>query len=105
MKGKIPQVPRFIEIIEGLGLLPYPVPEWFNLDNIEELNCRGDNRVEWVCKHGVGHTVQGPTDNFVHGCDLCCNKLIKKCRLKGEIVKVETKDIDNKTVQVFYQLV
>jgi hypothetical protein len=37
---------------------------------------RGDGRVEWVCKHGVGHTIYNPNDwgafAMVHGCDGCC---------------------------------
>jgi hypothetical protein len=43
---------------------------------IEELSFRGDGRVEWICEHGVGHTVYNPNDwgeyDFVHNCDGCC---------------------------------
>lgn len=45
----------------------------------EEFLIRMDGRIEWVCEHGVGHTVYNPHDwgkyTFVHGCDGCCNKL------------------------------
>ena len=35
---------------------------------------REDERIEWICPHGVGHTVYSPTQNYVHGCDGCCDK-------------------------------
>ena len=38
----------------------------------EEFYLRADGRVEWICKHGVGHTVYGYS---IHGCDGCCDKL------------------------------
>lgn len=42
----------------------------------EEFNFRMDGRVEWVCEHGVGHTIWHPKDlDANHGCDGCCNKL------------------------------
>jgi hypothetical protein len=43
---------------------------------IEEFIRRLDGRIEWICEHGIGHTVCFPegSDN-VHGCDRCCNKL------------------------------
>lgn len=40
-------------------------------------NPRGDGRIEWVCRHGVGHTIYSIVKEpswFVHGCDGCCNK-------------------------------
>jgi len=37
---------------------------------------RMDGRIEWVCEHGVGHTVYNPNDwgkwTFSHGCCGCC---------------------------------
>jgi len=43
------------------------------------INLRGDGRVEWVCDHGVGHTIYNPNDlgkySMVHGCDGCCSEL------------------------------
>lgn len=44
-------------------------------------NLREDGRVEWMCHHGVGHTI-GHKDkskakedwNYVHGCDGCCSR-------------------------------
>lgn len=47
--------------------------------NYPESECitRGDGRKEWICKHGVGHTISNPNDwgewSFAHGCDGCCN--------------------------------
>jgi len=44
----------------------------------EELNYRSDGRLEWVCKHGIGHTIWYPkkmgSAGGVHGCDGCCRK-------------------------------
>ena len=45
--------------------------EKFNLPE-EEFRMRLDGRCEWVCEHGVGHTVFG---HGTHGCDGCCSKL------------------------------
>lgn len=53
----------------------------YNLSE-EEFLRRGDGRIEWICEHGVGHTVWYPKDSdSVHGCDGCCKKLKskKKC--------------------------
>lgn len=52
----------------------YPISE-------EDLNIRGDGRIEWVCEHGCGHTIYNPNDwgkwTMSHGCDGCCSRLIK----------------------------
>ena len=48
----------------------------YNLSE-SEFNLRTDGRVEWVCKHGVGHTVFG---EGTHGCDGCCNKLKQRSK-------------------------
>ena len=51
-----------------------------------EFRARSDGRIEWVCKHGIGHTVYAPAikqadgsyyRNYRHGCDGCCSKLSK----------------------------
>jgi len=42
---------------------------------IDETDFRADGRLEWYCKHGVGHTVYSPDNNFVHGCDGCCKNI------------------------------
>lgn len=52
-----------------------------------EFQFRADGRIEWVCKHRVGHTVYAPRIegqseedhewNYVHGCDGCCSKMKK----------------------------
>ena len=37
---------------------------------------RMDGRIEWLCKHGVGHTVWFPKgSDDVHCCDNCCKEL------------------------------
>lgn len=42
----------------------------------EEFSRRADGRIEWVCEHGVGHTIWYPKhSDSVHGCDGCCKKL------------------------------
>lgn len=44
----------------------------------DRINLRMDGRVEWICDHGVGHTIWNPRDGkyaFVHGCDGCCSQL------------------------------
>ena len=47
----------------------------FNLD-IKDLNERLDGRIEWVCEHGIGHTIWHPKNSSgVHGCDGCCKKI------------------------------
>lgn len=44
------------------------------------LNKRSDGRYEWLCKHGIGHTVSVPKEHakdkswWEHGCDGCCSK-------------------------------
>lgn len=42
----------------------------------KEFGFRIDGRVEWFCKHGVGHTVFAPIgSDLVHGCDGCCKNV------------------------------
>lgn len=42
----------------------------------KDLNIRLDGRVEWICSHGVGHTIWYPKgSSAIHGCDGCCKKL------------------------------
>jgi hypothetical protein len=44
-------------------------------DNIIQ---RADGRIEWICEHGVGHTIEVPKQFiedeswWVHTCDGCC---------------------------------
>lgn len=53
---------------------------------------RADGRIEFVCKHGVGHTIDAPKEYKkklgkywnMHGCDSCCSK---KKHLKEVSVK------------------
>lgn len=47
---------------------------------------RMDGRVEFICEHGVGHTLHNPNDwgkwTMSHTCDGCCEgveDLIKEC--------------------------
>jgi hypothetical protein len=49
----------------------------------DSLNTRFDGRIEWVCEHGVGHTIWWPgypEDKkwSIHGCDGCCKELFDK---------------------------
>jgi len=60
-------------------------PECNNMKN--QLNHRLDGRVEWVCKHGVGHTIFVPKQYedydswWSHCCDGCCKDIPKfKCK-------------------------
>ena len=60
--------------IERLAI-EYGVPE-------HRLVQRIDGRIEWICKHGVGHTIYHPKGEyyktgFVHCCDGCCKQLKK----------------------------
>ena len=42
----------------------------------ESLLWRADGRLEWLCEHGIGHTVYSPSNSdFVHGCDGCCKQI------------------------------
>lgn len=54
------------------------ISEKLNLP-VEELSFREDGGVEWICEHGIGHTVYNPNDwgkyNYVHGCDGCCKDI------------------------------
>lgn len=51
--------------------------------NARELLWRMDGRLEWVCEHGVGHTVYEPSGKgFIHGCDGCCDKVEIYCQEK-----------------------
>lgn len=46
---------------------------------LDSLIQRGDGRIEWICSHGIGHTVWFPKGlNDVHGCDGCCKALHKE---------------------------
>lgn len=47
----------------------------YNVD-VNELQWRYDRRIEWVCEHGVGHTIWSPEGDFVHGCDGCCQQIL-----------------------------
>jgi len=41
-----------------------------------EFLTRTDGRIEWICKHRIGHTVWFPKgSDGVHGCDGCCKQL------------------------------
>lgn len=58
--------------------------------NIEEdrIQKRADGRFEWVCEHGVGHTIWFPKNSDgVHGCDGCCRELVDINKLITEFTK------------------
>ena len=48
------------------------------------MHYRADGRVEWICEHGIGHTMHVPEKYkddwawWVHGCDGCCEEIYKK---------------------------
>lgn len=58
------------------------------MGKIKNYLIREDGRLEWICKHGVGHTIGlsyimmveihkkklDKDSMFVHGCDGCCVK-------------------------------
>ena len=59
------------------------IPIWVRDDDEppKDYIFRDDGRVEWMCEHGVGHTIAvQPRFNFeswkdrwgTHGCDGCC---------------------------------
>jgi len=65
-------VPVIVEQQRGVQFMP---------SNIKQ---RADGRVEWVCDHGIGHTIAVPTNwprpdkgkpdyRYIHGCDGCCS--------------------------------
>lgn len=54
------------EIAEKYNLIP------------KDLVTRMDGRIEWICEHGVGHTIYSPTGNYIHGCDGCCTEIFNK---------------------------
>jgi hypothetical protein len=51
-------------------------------DNPMRVNIRSDGRREWICEHGIGHTVGVPEGKkndeewWVHGCDGCCKGVV-----------------------------
>ena len=64
--------PKIIEMSEKYSKSP------------EEFLMRADGRCEWVCSHGVGHTVCVPKEYinsdawWSHGCDGCEKYLLKE---------------------------
>jgi hypothetical protein len=48
------------------------------------LQYRADGRLEWVCDHGIGHTIDVPEEYahintwWIHGCDGCCKGVREK---------------------------
>lgn len=45
---------------------------------------RSDGRIEWQCKHSIGHTVWHPEgSDSIHGCDGCCHTKEFKEIMKG----------------------
>lgn len=45
---------------------------------------RADGRIEYVCKHGVGHPIYETGINAVHGCDGCCSEKDSDKKMKSE---------------------
>ena len=50
----------------------------------KECQKRLDGRIEWVCEHGVGHTIWAPKSmgesRYMHGCDGCCSHFEKEAK-------------------------
>ena len=41
--------------------------------SLDDLCWRSDGCLDWICGHGLYHTVFAPSSsNFVHSCDGCC---------------------------------
>ena len=55
----------------------HTIAEAYDLE-LEDLQYRSDGRIEWVCEHGIGHTVYSPGKNYIHGCDGCCERFSKR---------------------------
>jgi hypothetical protein len=53
------------------------IAQKYNLSE-DEFKRRLDGRIEWVCIHGVGHTIWSPNNNYGHGCDGCCSGRFKR---------------------------
>jgi len=59
---------------------------------------RGDGRLEWICIHGVGHTVRVPLEHtndsawWSHGCDGCCNSA------EYEAAKIDAQEIPQERI-------
>lgn len=70
-KGKDNEIKRFLKEFCKL-----------NDTTLDSINYRIDGRIEWICDHGVGHTIYSKNNYFIHGCDGCCFNLIIP---KGEI--------------------
>ena len=54
-----------------------PDGTWGRTEEVDRVIIREDGRVEWACKHGVGHPIGHLTKWVeswmgVHGCDGCC---------------------------------
>lgn len=46
---------------------------------MKNIHFRLDDRVEWICEHGIGHTIFDVANQpRIHGCDGCCSKLEKR---------------------------
>lgn len=44
--------------------------------NSKDLGFRADGRLEWFCKHKIGHTIYAPAfSTFSHGCCGDCKEL------------------------------
>lgn len=56
----------------------------------KDLNYRADGRAEWVCSHGVGHTIVVPKEYVTqeawwsHTCDGCCKEVMEG--LDGDVL-------------------
>ncbi len=81
-------------VIESIAITKSKLQKLAKKYNVEEkdLLYRLDGKVEWLCKHKVGHTIWHPKgSNGEHECDGCCKKFFKtKAKTKTK-VKPKTK--------------
>lgn len=55
---------------------------------------RADGKLEWMCEHGVGHTVWHPEGfDFMHGCDGCCKDV--KVLKKYDVSEMQEDDVEH----------
>ena len=59
---------------------------------LKEINRRTDGRIEWICEHGIGHTIWFPKgSDDLHGCDGCCTKNKFKIELIKKVLGLKNK--------------
>lgn len=74
------------KVIYSINVVNESIKKFIRENNIKnpdsKLSFRSDGRIEWICEHGIGHTIFSENNNFVHGCDGCCSKIKFKFKQK-----------------------